>query len=596
MPRQRTPFLDLRSFITYLECQGELKRISRQVDPHLEIAAIARRAVAEDKPALLFERVKGSDVPLVINLLASHKRIEMALGNDPDSIGQTLYRWASAVLRPTMRALWRNRDAIVTLLRARFQVARAPLFYPEQQVDLTSLPILQCWPMDAGRFITLPVVVTRDPVTGSLNMGIYRMQVHSSDTTGMHWQLQKGGGFHYFRAEEAGKPLEVAVAIGTDPITLLAAVAPLPEDISELVIAGMLRGIPTPVWPLGPAGLPVPATAEIVFEGYVPPGERRLEGPFGDHFGHYSRQLPFPVFHIRRMYRRPGTFYLASVVGKPPQEDRFLGEAVQAIFNPIVRLLHPEIRDLWAYYEAGFHNLLVVSVDTRYPKEALKTALGLLGLGQLSLTKVTVLVDAEVNPRAWSQVVQAIEDHFDSATDLHLLHPTSLDTLDFTGPASHWGSRLIIDATSPTKGLWSGQVPTSAPKEGNQADWVAPFISQVSEYVSFGKGMLVFKPKGTARSLIRAMVNAATSPYPKLMVAVSDDVDLSSQTELLWGIFTRFDPARDILAKAKHQGITTMIAGPIGIDATWKPGYPAPVEGSPTVENMVSAQWEEFWK
>jgi 4-hydroxy-3-polyprenylbenzoate decarboxylase len=252
------------------------------------------------------------------------------------------------------------------------------------------------------------VGLAHDPVTGARNLGLYRLHLYDATTTGMHWQIQKGGGFHYHEAEKRGRGLEVAVHVGADPATLLAAVSPLPEGIDELAFAGFLRGASTRLVPARSLAMDVLADAEFVIEGFVPPRERREEGPFGDHFGHYSHAAPFPVFHVRNVTHRRRAIFPATVVGKPPQEDKFMGEAVQEMFTGILRVIHPEIRDLWAYFEAGFHNLLVVAVENRFAREARKTALGLFGTGQLSLTKAIVLVDAEVNPRDRAAVFGAI--------------------------------------------------------------------------------------------------------------------------------------------------------------------------------------------
>jgi UbiD family decarboxylase len=595
-PSSHPPFLDLRSFLRHLEAQGQLLRVHTEVDPHLEIAAIARRAVAMEMPAILFERVRGYSFPVAVNLLASHKRIELALGRDPATIGQMLHDMAGDLLFPSLKAVWHNRHGLRMLTNLRLCILSTPLFHPRPDLNLHSLPVLKCWPADGGRFITLPLVITRDPVLNQVNVGIYRMQVFEPTSTGMHWQLHKGGGFHYWKAEARQQVLPVAVAIGTDPATLLAAVAPFPEGMPELILAGLLRGSPTPVWRSPTSGLPIPATAEIVLEGTVFPHERRLEGPFGDHFGHYSAPAPFPVFHVKTMYLRPGTIYVASVVGKPPQEDRYMGEAVQALLNPLVRILYPEVRDLCSYYEAGFHNLTVVSAECRYPKEALKTALGLMGLGQLALAKVVIMVDSNIDPRNWTEVLTAIEENFDPALDFHPIYPTSLDTLDFTGPSLHWGSRLILDATSTPQGLWSVPSPVEPAPSGDMA-WLEPFLAQMADYRTFGRALLAFKPKGEPKPLLQAMVASAASPFPRLIVAVSDDVDLDSRVELIWGIFTRFDPERDIVISQLHSvGNIPKFRGPVGIDATWKPGYPEPVEGDPAVEEAVSRRWEEYWR
>ena len=295
--------------------------------------------------------------------------------------------------------LWALRGSLPRVLASRpRRVRRAPAQAESLGADLMGLPILQLWPGDGGRFITFPLVFTEEPGTGRRNLGLYRLHVYDAKTTGMHWQIGKGGGFHYHQAEKRGQALPVAIAVGADPATLLAGVAPLPEGIDELAFAGFLRGAPTRLARARSIDLWVPADAEFVIEGVVPAGERRMEGPFGDHFGHYSHAAPFPVFHVREVTHRQRPVFHASIVGKPPQEDLWMGEAVQDMFLGVLRVIHPEIVDLWAYFEAGFHNLLVVAVENRYAREGRKTALGLMGTGQLSLTKMIVLVDADVNP------------------------------------------------------------------------------------------------------------------------------------------------------------------------------------------------------
>ena len=263
-------------------------------------------------------------------------------------------------------------------------------------------------------------MLTEHPDTKVRNLGVYRMHVFDAKTTGMHWQIGKGGGFHFHAAEKRGDGLPVAVAVGADPATLLASVAPLPEGVDELAFAGFLRGAPTRLAPATKLRMARAGGRRVRHRGLVQAGERHLEGPFGDHFGHYSHAADFPVFHVRDVTHRARPVFQASVVGKPPQEDKFMGEAVQEMFTGVLRVLHPEIRDLWAYFEAGFHNLLVVAVENRFAKEAKKTALGLMGTGQLSLTKVIVLVDAGVDPRDRAAVFGALARNFDPAEDLIL--------------------------------------------------------------------------------------------------------------------------------------------------------------------------------
>ena len=584
------PFRDLQGFIAALERAGDLRRVSVEVDPRLEMTEIATRAVKEQAPAMLFERVKGSPYPVVMNTMATAKRIEMALGRPPQEIGHELVRFVERINPPSLKKLWELKGTARKLLAARAKpVGRGIAQEVVESPDLESLPVLTCWPEDGGRFITLPLVLTQSPGTGKRNLGIYRMQVFDKETTGMHWQIQKGGGFHYWEAEQRNEPLEVSVALGGDPALLLAAVLPLPEALEEIIFAGILRGGPTPMVRAKSLSMRVPANAEFVLEGVVPPHERRAEGPFGDHFGHYSAQAPFPVFHVKTVTRRRHPVYPATVVGKPPQEDRYLGDAVQEFLNPFVKMLRPEVRDLWAYFEAGFHNLLVVSVRTRYTKEPMKTALGLFGEGQLALTKCIVLVGPEVNPRDWTAVLKAIGRHFRPEHDFLLLPKVPLDTLDFTSFTMHLGSKMALDATP------KGESQQVAPLRGVDISRLAPevrawrMVEETLLAVQVGSG----EGKAVAERLARAR-ELADVP---LIAVVSEDIDLQDRTSLLWGIFTRFDPARDVtFREMRMEGAVPVYRGPLAIDATWKHGYPAPLTMDAAIVKRVEERWDSYWK
>ena len=386
-------FTALREFVEYLEKYGELHRVKVEVDPVLEISEIATRSLKEGKPALLFENVKGSKYPLVINTLASEHRIELALGTHPESLGEELISFFEQAIPPSSKALFKHPKVLRRFLSSRTSDITIAISQEiVEKPDLDSLPIIKCWPHDGGKFITLPQVFTYDPRTGKRNVGMYRMHVFDAETTGMHWQIQKGGGFHYYQADKMNRPFELAVALGTDPAMLLATIAALPEGIDEAMFAGFLRKKGTQLVGGRSISISVPANAEFILEGVVRPKERRMEGPFGDHFGHYSAAAEFPVFHVSAITRRKNPIYPATVVGIPPMEDKFLGDATQKILGPLAKLLHSEVRSLWAYYEAGFHNLLVVSIEERYQKEAMKTALGLMGTQQLSLTKCLIMI------------------------------------------------------------------------------------------------------------------------------------------------------------------------------------------------------------
>ena len=584
-------FTDLQSFLTLLEKEGELKRVTTAVDPELEITEIATRAVKEELPALLFENVKGSKFPLVINSMATMRRIELALGRSPEALGEDIVRFVEDINPPNLGAFWRNRNIAWRLLKIRPRTTRRAM--SQQVVEeprLDQLPILKCWPEDGGRFVTLPLVISRDPQTGVGNMGIYRMQVYGPRTTGMHMQIQKGGGFHYQVAEKLGKPLDMAVAVGGDPSLILAAIMPLPEGLDEVAFSGIVRGQRTPLAKAKTVKLSVPAHAEFIFEGVVKPYIRRNEGPFGDHFGHYSQAACHPVFEITRVTRRRNPIYPATVVGRPPQEDRYLGDAAQLALTPLVRLVRREIKDMWAYYEAGFHNLLVVSVEPRYAREPIKTALGLLGEGQLSLTKTLILVGPDVNPRDRSQVIQAIRQNFDPQTCFHLIARTAADTLDFTGEATHKGSKMILDVTS---GLLESRSLNTASVPAN----IGSIVPGIIKYRLVGETLLVVQTTADGRRLIQKLVDNPLLGSVKIVVTVSPDVDIDDDENLLWGIFTRFDAVRDVVfTEHEFLGLAPVYSGVMGIDATWKKGYQEPLVMDPAIVKKVDDKWSRYWK
>ncbi len=586
---------DLRTFLSALERAEQLARIRVEVDPALEITEIATRVVKAQGPALLFERVRGSTIPLVINLLGSPRRIELALGRHPQEVGRELERLIRAAMPPRPKQLldeWRTVGRV--LASAPRRVRRAACQEIEATPDLEALPLMKCWPRDAGRFITCGMVLTHDPETDVRNLGIYRMQRLGPDRVIMHWQIQKGGGFHYWKAEQRGQALAVAVIIGSDPLLYIASVAPLPEGIDELAFAGFLSGHRIPLALGRTKRTVVPADAEIVLEGIVAPDERAPEGPFGDHFGHYSHPSPFPVLWVQTMTHRPNPIYLSAVVGKPPQEDRYIGEAVQEMLLPMIRLIHPEIRDLWAYYEAGFHSLAVASVVQRFGKEGMKAALGLLGMGQMALTKCLVLVDAEVNARDFSAVLGAIRDHFDPSQDVLLLPGVPFDTLDFTSFTPNLGSKLVLDATRTTS---LERATTSQPTRGAlTAAEVMSFHPRIRRAHLWERCLLAVQVEGDGREVVKGLVQRHELSAIALIAVVSEDVDVEDRESLLWGIFTRCDPARDVVfTSAELKEAWPVYRGCLGIDATFKPGYPETIVMDPEMIKRVDTRWPRYW-
>ena len=444
-------YKNLSDFIEALEAQGELVRVRREVSPVLEIAEIADRAVKGEGPALLFENVSGSTMPVAINLFASRRRMLAAL--QISSYEEWNERLEFFLDPKPPEGLIEKLKAIpkVTELAAVFPktVRSAPcqeVVETGDSVDLASLPVLTCWPQDGGPFITMPLVVTRDPASGKTNVGVYRMQVYDHRTTGMHWQKHKDGAGQARGYERQGRRMEVAAAIGCDPATVFSGVAPLPPGLSEFLFAGFLRGEAVPLIAGKTVDLLVPAEAEIVLEGFVEPGERRREGPFGDHTGFYSLDDDFPVFHVTAVTRRRSPVYLTTIVGRPPMEDGFLGEAVERLFLPLVKKTIPEIVDMFLPVEGIFHNLMIVSIDKRFPGHARKTMHAIWGTGQMMFSKTIVVVDRDVDLRNRPELLWRVLTAIDPERDIEFVHGP-VDELDFSARLPCYGSKMGIDAT-----------------------------------------------------------------------------------------------------------------------------------------------------
>jgi 4-hydroxy-3-polyprenylbenzoate decarboxylase len=447
---------DLRDFIRALEKGGELKRISFEVDPHLEITAFADRSVKSGGPALLFEKPKGKNVPLLINAFASERRMQIALG--VDSVEEI-------AARITEYLQMRMPEGIMGKLKMLPMLAEVGAFFPKivdggpckdvirrNDFSLDEFPILHCWPEDGGRYITLPMVFSRNPDTGKRNCGCYRMQVFDHRTTGMHWQTHKQGAEHYRRMQAAGGSrssaarMPVAVALGADPATMYSAILPLPPDLDEMMMAGFLRGKPVEMVRCEMSDLEVPANSEIVLEGYVEIGEQRTEGPFGDHTGFYSLEDEYPVFHITCVTQRKHPVYATTIVGPPPMEDFYMGKAIERIFLPLMRLQLPEIRDISMPAEGVFHNLILVSIRKSYPLHARKVMHAIWGLGQAMFSKCIVVVDEDVDVQDVREVAWKALNNIDPERDIQfVLGP--VDSLDHSSRLPNYGSKMGIDAT-----------------------------------------------------------------------------------------------------------------------------------------------------
>jgi 4-hydroxy-3-polyprenylbenzoate decarboxylase len=445
---------DLREFVAHLEKHDRLKRIKVPVSRDLEITEIVDRVSkshGDRNVALLFESVEGSDVPVLVNAFGSAERMAWALGVERlDALGDRIAALLDLRLPGTFAERVRKLGTLIDVAKARpRQVTHAPCqeVVETARPSLAALPVLRCWPGDAGRFITLPGVFTRDPATGARNVGMYRLQVFDDRTLGMHWQTHKGSAEHHRRAEDTARErMEVAIALGGDPAMIYAASAPLPPGVDEVVFAGWLRGSGVEMVRARTVDVDVPAHAEIVLEGWVDPRERRVEGPFGDHTGYYSIAREYPVFHLTAVTRRARPIYPTTIVGRPPQEDYWLGKATERLFLPIIKLMLPEVVDVNMPAEGVFHNLVIVSIRKRYPGHARKVMTALWGMGLMALAKTIVVVSEHVNVHDLSEVAWRATGNIDPRRDLMLLDGP-MDDLDHAALRHRFGGKLGVDAT-----------------------------------------------------------------------------------------------------------------------------------------------------
>ncbi|MEW6380595.1 MAG: menaquinone biosynthesis decarboxylase [bacterium] len=444
-------FSNLKEFIADLEHRGELIRIREEVSADLEITEITDRVSKRSGPALLFERVTGHTVPVLMNAFGSMSRVARALGlKGEEEFGQ-VFRELTDIQVP---AGWLDRLRLLPKLKRFLSIApkivKNPacqqVIYRQEEASLARLPVLLCWPADGGRFITLPTVFTRHPVTGKRNVGMYRMHVYDERTTGMHWHTHKGGAEHYRQAESLNRRLEVAVAIGPDPAVTYAATAPVPPDIDEIQFASFLQNAPVEMARCLTIDQEVPANAQFVLEGYVDPGERRIEGPFGDHTGYYSPADSYPVFHVTCLTHQKDPVYPATIVGKPPMEDCFLAKATERIFLPLIQAQLPEVVEFNLPIEGVFHNLALVSIRKTYPGQAKKVMSALWGMGQMMFTKIIIVFESDVDVHNLSDVLWRLGNDIDPRRDV-VFFEGPVDALDHAASNPHLGSKMGIDAT-----------------------------------------------------------------------------------------------------------------------------------------------------
>ena len=582
-------FSNLRAFIDQLRRDGDLAVVDAPVDPKLEVAEIHRRVIQAGGPALLFTQVEGSSFPLATNLFGTARRAEMAFGKRPERLIKRLVELAETILPPTVGKLWAARDLALEALTVGMKArSRGPVTdVVSGDVRLDRLPIVTTWPEDGGPFITLPLVLTRHPETGGPNLGMYRLHVHDRRSTGMHWQIGKGGGFHYAVAEAKNQPLPVTVFLGGPPALILAAIAPLPENVPELMLASLIAGERLATCP-GPGNEPLIAEAEFALVGSVPPGTRKPEGPFGDHYGYYSLRHDYPVFEISHIAHRKDAIYPATVVGKPRQEDLFIGDLLQELLSPLFPLVMPAVTSLWSYGETGYHSLAAAVVKQRYKREAMASAFRILGEGQLSLTKFLIVLDRDVDLKDFKSVLTHLLERTQPETDLFIFANVSMDTLDYTGPAVNEGS----------KGVWLGlgEPVRSLPREFRPS--VDPPADARDARV-FSPGCLVVGAPPAAddpAAAERFAAHPAFADWP--LVVLTDDPAraAASAIDFLWTTFTRFEPAADIHAAAKRIVRNHVaLSPPIVIDARLKPGFPKELFADEATAATVTKRWTEYF-
>jgi UbiD family decarboxylase len=581
---------NIRSYLEILRREKELCVIEQLVDPYLELAEIQRRVVSCHGPALLFTKVRGTNFPVTTNLFGTRRRIDMAFGEDPFRFFKRVVEAVESLAAPSLKSLWNFRDVVRTSVKLGTTTCRTGpvldrLMAPAR---LKALPQIWSWPKDGGPFLTLPLVYTEHPTSGKANIGMYRNQIYDDTVAGMHFQIHRGMGFHYYEAEKLGKSLPANIFLGGSPALIMSAIAPLPENIPEAVLASLLQGKKLAfIRNAEISALPVVAEAEFALVGYVPPGERHTEGPFGDHYGYYSLAHPFPVFHVDRIYHRKDAIFPATVVGRPRQEDHYIGEYLQELFSPIYPLVMNGVQAVWAYDDAGVHPLAAAVVRERYHREAFMAAMRILGEGQLSLTKFLMITDSPVSLQKFRPLLTHILERADFASDLFVFSPVSQDTLDYTGGKMNEGSKAIL------MGLGERRFPLQSVPNAELKN------PQFRDQRIYAPGVLVVEgpPWQEHDDAISQILDEEAVQLFRIVCLVDDAADcVRSDESFLWTVFTRFEPAADIHAKQSNtERFHFKLTAPIVIDCRMKPWFPPPLQPLPETVSRVNTLWPKIF-
>jgi 4-hydroxy-3-polyprenylbenzoate decarboxylase len=600
----------LREFVDRLENENELVRIKDHVSPILEITEITDRVSKQPGggEALLFENVEGSNIPVLINAFGSSKRINMALGVlDIEKIPNDIDKYLK--IKPPSSLLEKVKLLPMLLEAAAFppkmvssrQASCQEVVLTGDDVDLEKIPILQCWPNDAGRFITFPIVVNRTIDRKLRNVGLYRMQVYDKKTTGMHWHIHKDGAHFFHDFKKQGKIMECAVAIGADPAVCYSASAPLPFGIDEFLFAGFIRKSPVPLVKCKTVDLEIPATAEIVLEGFIDPSEMRLEGPFGDHTGYYSQDGDYPVFNITAITHRKNPIYLTTIVGKPPQEDFYLGKATERIFLPLMRTQLPEIVDMNMPAEGVFHNLVILSIDKRFPMQARRLMSALWGMGQMSFVKTIIVFDQDVDIQNTQKVIETLLNKIDFTHDLFFSEGI-LDVLNHASDKALYGSKLGIDATTKIEGEDESKI-----KSENNSKTASPLSEHVLESFTELTSCKILEQNDLHQvafvtldkknpqqgcKVIEKFMNDKKFSAITVFVVLENHENVNDASTVLWKILNNIDPKRDMY----------IFGNRVGIDVTCKTGepdfkqyWPDEIEMSNNIKQIVDQKWTKIF-
>ena len=604
------PYHSLREFIDRLENENELVRIKDHVSPILEITEITDRVSKQPGggKALLFENVEGSNIPVLINAFGSSKRINMALGvRDIEKIPNDIDKYLK--IKPPSSLLEKVKLLPMLLEAAAFppkmvssrQASCQEVVLTGDDVDLGKIPILQCWPNDAGRFITFPIVVNRTIDRKLRNVGLYRMQVYDKKTTGMHWHIHKDGAHFFHEFKKQGKIMECAVAIGADPAVCYSASAPLPFGIDEFLFAGFIRKSPVPLVKCKTVDLEIPATAEIVLEGFIDPSEMRLEGPFGDHTGYYSQDGDYPVFNITAITHRKNPIYLTTIVGKPPQEDFYLGKATERIFLPLMRTQLPEIVDMNMPAEGVFHNLVILSIDKRFPMQARRLMSALWGMGQMSFVKTIIVFDQDVDIQNTQKVIETLLNKIDFTHDLFFSEGI-LDVLNHASDKAIYGSKLGIDATTKIEGEDESKIKsenntkTASPLSENVLESFTELTScKILEQNDLHQVAFATLDKKTPQQgckVIEKFMNNKIFSAITVFVVLENHENVNDASTVLWKILNNIDPKRDMY----------FFGNRVGIDVSCKTGepdfkqyWPDEIEMSNNIKQIVDQKWTKMF-